>query len=298
MARRYGGKHSPGGAPGSLQEAMRDERVRDAAGARSNVMFVPPVVLAFRTIGDGATEMAMGLTAAAALALGAWLLREGLRAEAAFNLRKIAKRPAIPRKIFAAVLTGLGVAGATLTSGSSVFEAGLYGLIAGALHIAAFGIDPLRDKHVEGIDQFQQDRVARVVDKAEAYLADITAQVDALGDPALTREVRQFTASAQRMIRTVEDDPRDLTGARKFLGVYLMGARDATVKFAQLWRRTQSWEARRDYKQLLDDLEGNFAARTQKMLIEDRTDMDIEINVLRDRLQREGLVVQDTSEEP
>lgn len=296
MARRYGGKHSPGGKPGSLQEAKRDERVRDAAGARSNALFVPPIVLAFMTIGEGAVGMATGLLSAGALALGAWLLREGLRAEAAFNLRKIAKRPAIPRKIFAAVLTGLGVAGATSMHGSGPFEAGLFGLIAAGLHIASFGIDPMRDKHVEGIDQFQQDRVAKVVDEAESYLNQIAEQIESLRDPHLAREVRGFIASAQRMIRTVEEDPRDLTGARKFLGVYLMGARDATVKFTTLWRRTESWEARADYKELLDDLEQNFAARTEKMLLEDRTDMDIEINVLRDRLQREGLHLQDITQ--
>ncbi len=91
------------------------------------------------------------------------------------------------------------------------------------------------------------------------------------------------------MIRTVEEDPRDLTGARKYLGVYLMGARDATIKFVDLYARNKDADARADYEALLDDLEQNFAARTDKMLLDDRSDMDIEINVLRDRLQREGV---------
>lgn len=91
------------------------------------------------------------------------------------------------------------------------------------------------------------------------------------------------------MIRTVEEDPRDLTGARKFLGVYLMGARDATVKFVDRYRRSKNNEARADYEALLGDLEQNFAARTEKMLLDDKSDMDIEIKVLRDRLQREGV---------
>jgi len=91
------------------------------------------------------------------------------------------------------------------------------------------------------------------------------------------------------MIRTVEEDPRDLTGARKFLGVYLMGARDAAAKFADLYKRQRDEGARGDFENLLTDLEQNFAARTDKMLLDDRSDMDIEIKVLRDRLQREGL---------
>ncbi len=47
----------------------------------------------------------------------------------------------------------------------------IYGGAAGVLHLAAFGLDPLADKGMEGIDTFQQDRVARVVDEAERYLA-------------------------------------------------------------------------------------------------------------------------------
>ena len=68
-----------------------------------------------------------------------------------------------------------------------------------------------------------------------------------------------------------------------------MGARDASVKFADLYRRRPDIAARTDYEALLTDLEQNFAARTEKLMVSDRSDMDIEIKVLRDRLQREGL---------
>ena len=91
------------------------------------------------------------------------------------------------------------------------------------------------------------------------------------------------------MFRTIEDDPRDLTSARKYLSVYLMGARDATVKFADFYARSGDAQAKADYTALLDDLEANFAAQTGKLLIDNRTDLDIEIDVLRDRLAREGV---------
>ena len=46
---------------------------------------------------------------------------------------------------------------------------------------------------------------------------------------------------------------------------------------------------------LLDDLERNFAAQRAAMLRDDKTDLDIEIGVLRDRLAREGLAQADTA---
>ena len=115
------------------------------------------------------------------------------------------------------------------------------------------------------------------------------SQIEILSDRRLTERVEDFQTIARRMIRTVEEDPRDLTGARKFLSVYLMGARDATTKFVDLYGRNKDANARTSYEALLTDLEQNFAARTDKMLLDDRSDMDIEINVLRDRLQREGV---------
>jgi hypothetical protein len=295
MAQRFGGPNSPGAAPKgpageAAKQAVAEARVVDAAGAKANVMFVPPVVLALMSFGQGPVTLATGLIGAALLALGAWLVRDGLRARAEYEARTVSRRPAIPRLILAAILCGAGTAVAAWTGDAGFFGAILYGLIAAALHLTAFGIDPLADKRMEGIDTFQQDRVARVVREAEDYLGAIKDHIAAIGDRSLDLRITGFLALARKMIRTVEEDPRDLTEARKFLTVYLMGARDATVKFADLYKRNPDAQARADYESLLIDLETNFAASTDKLLQGGREDMDIEIKVLRDRLAREGVV--------
>lgn len=290
MAKKFGGKFSPDGAMQSgIREEVVDARRVNKAGTKAGILFVPGVLLAFLSLNEGALGLVMGLGGAAVLTLAAWLTRDGLRAAAAFDQRKVARKPALPRKMIGAVLTGAGVLMASLSNDPSVLAAVLYGVVAAGLHVSAFGIDPLRDKRMEGIDTFQQDRVAKVVDEAEGYLASMKDHIDSIGERHLETRVAQFQATARRMIRTVEEDPRDLTGARKFLGVYLMGARDAAAKFADLYKRQRDEDARSEFEALLNDLEQNFAARTEKMLLDDRSDMDIEIKVLRDRLQREGL---------
>jgi len=127
------------------------------------------------------------------------------------------------------------------------------------------------------------------VDEAQAHLAQMTTTIASLNDRRLIARVAIFQQTARHMIATVEADPRDLTSVRRYLGVYLMGARDATAKFVALYRHTNDTTARAKYESLLTDLEQNFAARTEKILVDDHADMDIEINVLRDRLQREGV---------
>ena len=77
--------------------------------------------------------------------------------------------------------------------------------------------------------------------------------------------------------------------ARRYLGVYLMGARDAAVKFADIYSRTQDRGAKSDFMMLLTDLEESFGQKTEKLLLDNNADLSVEIEVLRDRLQREGV---------
>ncbi|MDP5217960.1 5-bromo-4-chloroindolyl phosphate hydrolysis family protein [Ruegeria sp. 2205SS24-7] len=299
MAQKFGGKYSPQSQDDDAQTAPSrgqfDGARVDPAGFRTNILFLPPLLIAFFSLNDGAVGLTMGLVAAALLVLAAWLLREGLRAESAYRARKVARRPAFPRKIFASALTGLGI-GLTAYK-NEMMDAGtasllaplLYGFATAALHGTAFGLDPMKDKGMEGIDTFQQDRVARAVDEAETLLADMSDAIKRAGDRKIEARVERFQTTARELFRTVEEDPRDLTAARKYLTVYLRGARDASVKFADIHARTRDAQAMADYTALLDDLEQNFAARTRKMLLDDRSDLTVEIDVLRERLQREGV---------
>ncbi|WP_037308282.1 5-bromo-4-chloroindolyl phosphate hydrolysis family protein [Ruegeria halocynthiae] len=301
MAKRYGGKFSPQDASPSSEQPARGQfdRARvEPAGARVNLLFLPAVPLVFLSLNDGAIGMTIGLVAAGLLTAAAFLLREGLRAEAAYNARRTARRPAFPRKVFASLLTGLGAAlaayrteylNAETAAQASLLAPVLFGVVATALHSVSFGLDPMKDKGMEGVDTFQQDRVARVVEDAENHLTDMTDAIKRAGDRQIEARVERFQDTARDMFRTVEEDPRDLAGARKYLTVYLQGARDATVKFADVYARTRDAQALTDYSALLDDLEQNFAARTRKMLLDDRSDLTVEIDVLRERLQREGV---------
>ena len=329
MAERFGGRYSPGGSGRGDDDGDREGRGRDAAafpergagrpgeaglppgtgkfppqipprrpfegrrprraGARINLLFFTAIPFAFRAFGQPPLGLALSLGAAGLIVLAAWLTREGLRAQEAYEARPVARRPAIPRKLFGSALTGLALALGGYVPGAGLLPPILFALLGAGLHAFAFGPDPLRDKGVDGIDMMQSDRVARAVAEGERYLVAMTEAIGRSGDRALAARVERFQQTAREMFRTVEADPRDLTAARRYLGVYLMGARDATVKFAELWSRSRDAQARADYEALLDDLETNFSARTRTLLLDDRSDLNVEIEVLRDRLKREGL---------
>ena len=290
MAQRFGGRYSPNGTasgkPGDPPRLVDAPKQR--AGFGSWLMFVTPFLFIIPAFFSSTDNLFVGLAAGAVLLLSAWLTRDGILAHAAWSARRVARRPAIPRKIFGAVLNGLGLGiGAWMWAQDPAYSA-LFGVVGAALHLGSFGPDPLTDKGMEGVDAFQTDRVARAVDEAERHVMAMKDAILRIGDRKLDARVDHFAGTARALFRTVEADPRDLTGARKYLSVYLMGARDATVKFADVYAQTRTSQARADYEALLTDLETNFASRTQALLTDNHTDLDVEIAVLRDRLKLEG----------
>ncbi|MEN8888082.1 MAG: 5-bromo-4-chloroindolyl phosphate hydrolysis family protein [Celeribacter marinus] len=292
MAKRYGATFSPdsGETIGTQSNSKRpfDGKRPTHVGARSNLLFFASIPLAIKAFQSGPITMAGYLAALGCLLAAGFLTREGLKAQEAYEARKVARKPAFPRKLFGSILTGLGL-GLVGAFGWGAVETVIFAILGAGLHSLAFGFDPMKNKGMDGVDTFQQDRVAKVVDEAEGHLEIMHQAMLRTRDREAQRRLDQFIATARTMCRTVEDDPRDLTAARKYLGVYLLGARDATTKFVDLWERSRNDAARISWFALLDDLEKNFVARTEKLLIDNKTDLDIEIDVLRERLAREGI---------
>ncbi|WP_416916275.1 MAG: 5-bromo-4-chloroindolyl phosphate hydrolysis family protein [Roseicyclus sp.] len=303
MSKRFGGEFSPNGPrdAGRPRETVTAQRLEVPSfkgrkpmrhGAKLNILFLLPLVAAGVALFQPVSGLAVDLAGAAALMLSAWLTRDGVRAEDAFDERKVARRPAIPRKVFGSVLMGAGVGLLVFGGQWNMAAALIMGLIAGALHLASFGLDPLSDKGLEGLDRRETDRIARKIEEAEAVLAQMTDAIKRARDRQLEARVQAFEETVRQMFRQVEADPRDLTAARRYLGVYLQGARDATVQFVELYARGRDTQVRADYEAFLTDMETNFAKRTTAMLTDDRTNFDVEIEVLRDRLTRENLRIE------
>jgi 5-bromo-4-chloroindolyl phosphate hydrolysis protein len=300
MAQRYGGKHSPKGSPDNaragLEQPINKFRGRKAhnSNIRAKLLFFVPFPLLFAGIGELRAGDVLGMLAElgafALLILSAWLLRSGIEAQEAYDARKVARPPAIPRKTFSAILTGIGIfLAASLGWGLDIFQSIVLSAIASVAQFISFGPDPRQKKGMEGLSEFELQRVAEAVDKAEGLLAETIAASKRFADRKLEGRVEELAARAREMFRAVEEDPRDLSSARKFMGVYLKGARDATVKFADLYTKKRDAKARADYEALLTDLEASFASKKEILLMENRTDLDVEIEVLRDRLKQEGL---------
>lgn len=293
-AKKFGGQYSPGGHGTAAPSAPRPDRQPNKVRAdfAAGLLFLLPTPLLFSAIGSlmGGAVFGAGvdLLAYACLMLGAWLVREGQKAEAAYHAREIAKPPALPRKLAAAAMAAAGVGLATwLGWGQGLFTALGFAALAGGAHVLAFGLDPMKSKGIE-THGVLGEQAAEALDTARERLENIERMSGGLGDGEITGRVGKLMGAVREMLSMIERDPRDLSRARRYLTVYLKSAEDATQKYAAA-RKAGIGEDQRDaYLGLIAELEASYDRGREMLLADDKIDLEVEIEVLRERLQQES----------
>jgi hypothetical protein len=302
-AQRYGGAYSPGGAPapdpkrpdpkrpGPSRPSFRRHWYRGSL--RAALIGAAATPLAFAVIGQMAAGDGLDLIALAAayaaILFGAALTAAGVQAAREYEARAVASPPAFPRKLFGAGFTALGVGLASFFgSGLGAMETGVFAFAAAGLHVLAFRPDPMRAKGVDGLVGEALDAAVAKIENSRALIAYMTAAAQEIGDAELAAEVRKVAEEAEAVVRLVERDPMDLRRVRRLLSVYLVGAHDATMRYAQTAESARDESARAEFLSLLDDLAEHV--RRNRVAIESgaRVALDVEIEVLRDRLKMES----------
>lgn len=229
---------------------------------------------------------------AAGLALllgGAALARRGLRAEARWRRRHVARAPR-PWKTLGALSIAAGTA--VVASGSIGHPPAVavgFALAAFAGFALAYGLDPRAAKPAPGsADGYSTAEVEQAIDEAEAAIARIEAARVALGAGELGQRLGHITDLARQMVARVDADPRHLRRARRFLRVYL----DGTQQVCEGWLRTHGRRpAALDerFRRVLVTIEDVFAAQREKLWADEVENLDVQVEVLAQQLRREGV---------
>ena len=115
MADRFGGPYSPDGSrrpdpAGPTGPPLRPTiQRRSRMASRARLLFFAPAIILINAFRIDAAHLLPGLAAFGILILAAWLTQTGVMAQAAYDARTVARKPAIPRKLFATALTFVGL---------------------------------------------------------------------------------------------------------------------------------------------------------------------------------------------
>ncbi|MBY6113594.1 DUF4079 domain-containing protein [Mameliella alba] len=136
------------------------------------------------------------------------LIASGQQVHHDYARAEVAQAPRIPRKVIGSLMIGFVVMVLAGHKYDNLWMPALAGLIAVGLAIAAFGLDPMRNKGSE------RARQVAALNSAETAMAALADRIAALEDPALSLKIEAARRLVLRPMRQTTDDAR--TSARLY----------------------------------------------------------------------------------
>jgi hypothetical protein len=261
---------------------------------KAGVLFMlswPLVIAVILALGGGDTAQLMTTSGALACLWAAGALSwRALVAEARYLLGERDDPPRLPLKLFGTVLTAAGAGLSATAGGHGIVSAAVFGALAALGYAFFFGRDlkPHRVEiaSVEGVDGAA---VAAALKQAYGRLRGIETAARDIAVPEFGERLSRIIDIGRRILKEIEHDPRDASRARRFLNIYLDSAERVTTEYARTHHQLRSRPLEQNFRQLLVDMESTFDAQYTKLIDNDLTSLDVEIEVLNARLKREGV---------
>lgn len=279
--------------PKRLESLIRPspQRVPRRKGALLWVLPLPLLLAAMISLGAGHLDRFLAEAAGFGLFMtAAWLTRRGIRDDYADPPRRFARRGRWPWKALGGVLTALA-AGVTayfaVRHGPAISLA--FAVVAAIGFQLAYRFEPLGAQPPLGPGNESSRRVAEALAEAEGRLLDLEHTAAAMTNPELKARLERLGTQGRAILDQIADRPTDLYRARKFLNVYLEGVQQVAQGYARTHQRADSLELEQNFRTVLVTVEEVFEEQRQRLLESDVLDLDIQIEVLKKQLEREGI---------
>jgi hypothetical protein len=213
------------------------------------------------------------------------LASKGFRQKIAYSEAKLAKAPKTPYLRLAAA--GMGLSAFYLSffiGGKPLLSALFVGILAPLGFYLYYGFDPKKDK-LGNIDGISAELVLETLQEAKSKLSHIKSDREKITDTALVTKLTLATDKAETILETIQEDPKDIRVARKFLIVYIDGIAKVTRSYIQLDEKDINLQTRERLYGLLDEVEAKFGTELQRLKENNQFDLDVHIDVLKEQIK-------------
>ncbi len=213
------------------------------------------------------------------------LAKKGFAQEKIYHANTFTKAPKLPYKMFAGYLLG----GATfftafIAGGQPVVKSLFLALIATLGYYLLYGFDPKKDK-LENLGDVSAEFVLESIKEAKAKLASVRENLNDIKDNTLHEKLTQAVQKASHIIQTIQDDPKDVRVARKFLIVYLDGMEKVTQSYTELEEADITVETKERLHALMDDVQERFDQELVRLKNNNAFNLDVHIDVLKEQIK-------------
>jgi len=239
------------------------------------------------------TGTALALATGFALCMGAaTLIRKGIRLEQEGKLRRFKRRAStIPYRMIGSGMLSIAVFIISYwgVNANGLIESVLFALATLLGCYLYYDFDPARkDPEIAAVG-ITTEELVELLDEAEERIAAIERSGKELKNVEFKDRLRRIVREARAILDTIEEDPTDARSARKFLKVYLDGAKQVTEGYAKTHRNDTNPVLEDNFRRVLTTIESVIAEQQEKLRQNNVSDLDVNIEVLQMQLEKEGV---------
>ena len=210
---------------------------------------------------------------------------KGFEQEAKYLDSTLTKAPKLPLKTIAGAFLGGSTLFTAWLPGNEPFLTSLFlGGIATLGFYMFYGLDPKKDK-LENLGNISAEFVLETINEANEKLKVIETHKEQIADTVLSGKLDSAVSKAKNILETIQNDPKDIRVARKFLIVYLDGVAKVTDSYVGLDEEDVTADTKVKLYGLMKDLDIKFDQELDRLKNNNQFDLDVHIDVLKEQIK-------------
>ena len=169
----------------------------------------------------------------------------------------------------------------------------LFAALTGGACVLAYGLDRRVDRGAleaaakrAGVNSRD---VLAALEEAQRKVEGIETAAQGLHSRELKSRLDRICRQAYTILGQLEQDPKNLSRARRFLVTYLDGTRDVVTQYAAQQRDLAESPLAENFRRVLTTVEQVFAEQEEVLKQDDKLNLEVQIEVLETQLKREGV---------
>jgi 5-bromo-4-chloroindolyl phosphate hydrolysis protein len=210
---------------------------------------------------------------------------KGFVQEEEYRKSILTKAPKIPYKTISGFFLGASTLFTIFLAGDGGFVKAIFlGVIATLGYYLYYGFDPREDK-LDNLGDVSSTFVLETIEEAREKLDKVEAHNRSISDKTLVLKIDKAIKKAKEILKTIQEDPKDIRVARKFLIVYIDGVLQVVASYIAIKEENITVETQQRLYDLMIDLDTRFDKELLRLNNNNQFDLDVSIDVLKEQIK-------------